>query len=121
MSGANNVRSSSSSYDVRTLPDYVQSRVRTPMTGDLVDVRYTGPMPSGLPNDTAKYTAHTSEFVKYADQIREFQVRPDDVWIITYPKCGTTWTQEMTWLLVNDLDYNGAARERLGLRSRFLE
>ena len=33
---------------------------------------------------------------------------PRDVWVVTPPKCGTTWTQEMVWLLANDLDYEGA-------------
>jgi hypothetical protein len=35
----------------------------------------------------------TQEMTKHAETIYNFKVRPDDVWIITYPKCGTTWTQ----------------------------
>ncbi len=33
------------------------------------------------------------KFVPMAEQIFNMEVRPDDIWIITYPKCGTTWTQ----------------------------
>lgn len=28
-------------------------------------------------------------------KIKAFKVHKDDIWIITNPKCGTTWTQEL--------------------------
>eukprot|EP00095_Tigriopus_kingsejongensis_P000451 snap_masked-scaffold217_size252476-processed-gene-0.6 protein:Tk00451 transcript:snap_masked-scaffold217_size252476-processed-gene-0.6-mRNA-1 annotation:"hypothetical protein DAPPUDRAFT_231919" len=37
-----------------------------------------------------------------------FQVYEDDLWIVTPPKCGTTWTQEIVWLLLNNVDLNAA-------------
>ncbi|KDR11875.1 sulfotransferase 1C4 [Zootermopsis nevadensis] len=50
---------------------------------------------------------------KYKDQAANFynlQVRPDDTWVVTYPRSGTTWTQEMVWLIANNLDYETARR-----------
>lgn len=56
----------------------------------------------------------------YADEADTFlnmAVRPDDVWVITYPRSGTTWTQELVWLVKNDLDYARALK--LDLRERY--
>lgn len=31
-----------------------------------------------------------------------YQAQPGDTFIVTYPKCGTTWTQHIVWLLHHD-------------------
>ena len=36
--------------------------------------------------------------------IKNFTLYKDDIWIVTLPKCGTTWMQELTWLIMNELD-----------------
>ena len=38
-----------------------------------------------------------SNFKNFAQKIWNFTVRKDDIWIVTYPKCGTTLTQEIMW------------------------
>lgn len=50
----------------------------------------------------------TSRYSKFADKIRSFEIYSDDIWVLSYPKTGTTWTQEMVWLICNNLDYKGA-------------
>ncbi|XP_065360809.1 luciferin sulfotransferase-like isoform X1 [Calliphora vicina] len=60
----------------------------------------------------------TEDFFK---RLYEFQVRDDDVYVVTFPKCGTTWIQETTWLLVNNLDFVKANAEDLITRSVFID
>jgi len=60
---------------------------------------------------------------KYSDisnEILDSKVRMDDVWMISYPRTGSTWAQEMVWLLGNNLDYEGAKNIQT-LRSPLLE
>ncbi|KAF5303738.1 hypothetical protein FQR65_LT18963 [Abscondita terminalis] len=40
--------------------------------------------------------------------VKDFQVRDTDVFLMGFAKSGTTWAQELIWLIVNDLDYEGA-------------
>ncbi|XP_037072987.1 sulfotransferase 1E1-like [Pollicipes pollicipes] len=44
-----------------------------------------------------------------------------DTWVVTLPKCGTTWTQELVWLLQNDCDFEGAKTMLMPDRWHFLE
>lgn len=35
------------------------------------------------------------------DELKGLQLYPDDVWVVSYPKCGTTWTQQIVRLIRN--------------------
>lgn len=59
--------------------------------------------------------------MEYAERIYNFKARPDDVYTCTFPRSGTTWTQEMIWLICNDLDYEGALKEPLNERFPYFE
>ena len=59
-------------------------------------------------------------YAAISDKIYNFDVRPDDVWVITYPKCGTTWTQEIMWHIMNDVNKE-MGKMPLFARSPFLE
>ena len=53
-------------------------------------------------------------------RIREFELREDDIWILSYPKSGTHWTQEMVWMITHDVDTE-AGRVPLAARSPMIE
>ncbi|XP_014205449.1 sulfotransferase 1C4-like [Copidosoma floridanum] len=59
-------------------------------------------------------------YAEIADAIENFEVRDDDVWVCTFPKTGTTWTQEMVWGISNDIN-SEAAKVNLGQRFPFIE
>ena len=42
---------------------------------------------------------HYAKFM--ADRIYNFEVRADDIWVVSYPKTGTTLSLEMVWMIVN--------------------
>ncbi|KAL7050185.1 hypothetical protein ACKWTF_003979 [Chironomus riparius] len=58
---------------------------------------------------------------KFLTRIKEMEVYDDDIWIVTFIKCGTTWTQEMLWMLNNNLDYQTAINKNLAERFPFVE
>ena len=39
--------------------------------------------------------------MEWVKSMKDMKIRPDDVWIVTYPKCGTTWTQQIVRLIIN--------------------
>jgi len=74
-------------------------------------------------NDLIRYPGNVvlpRNFLPIADRLYNFSVKEDDIWIVTYPKCGTTWTQEMVWQIVNGVDKE-KGKMPLFARSPFLE
>ncbi|XP_073843420.1 sulfotransferase 1E1-like [Musca autumnalis] len=61
------------------------------------------------------------EMGKFLDKVHDAEVYDDDVWVVTLPKCGTTWMQELVWLVMNDYDFETAKNVDLEMRSPFME
>lgn len=58
----------------------------------------------------------SKKYETYKDDVINFEIRDSDVIVVGFPKTGTNWTQEMVWLLANNLDYEGA---QVPLHERF--
>ncbi|XP_046641045.1 sulfotransferase 1B1-like [Daphnia pulicaria] len=61
------------------------------------------------------------EYGRRANEIYQFKPRKDDAWVCTFSKSGTTWTQELVWLIVNGCDTEKAKQIPLQMRSPYLE
>lgn len=51
----------------------------------------------------------------------DFEIREDDIFIVTYPKSGTTWTEEIVSLVMNDGDLSKVKDKLLIYRVEHLE
>ena len=38
---------------------------------------------------------------EWMEELKSFELRPDDVWVVSYPKSGTTWAQQIVKLIRN--------------------
>lgn len=78
------------------------------------------PMPS---NVLSRFNCITMPraYKQFIKNIWNLNVYEDDTWVITYPKCGTTWTQEAVWQISNGIDIENKGKEPLRQRFPFIE
>lgn len=98
-------------FEVQDLPEFVEKTYFSEYYGKQLSVGYGSGRPVPLPEF----------YLGYLDVVKDFKVRDDDIWILTYPKTGTTFSSEMIWLLASDLDYEEAANVKLVCRLTHIE
>ncbi|CAG9801248.1 unnamed protein product [Chironomus riparius] len=101
-------------YNIERPEDEIARKIETPLIFDLQRI--------SLKDDPSKFCVMPKTFIdKGFERIKNMKVFEDDIWIVTFPKCGTTWAQEMIWMIGNDLDYETSAKTSLDERFPFLE
>lgn len=60
-------------------------------------------------------------YIEHAEGFHNFKGRKDDTWVVTFPRSGTTLTQELVWILSNNFDYETAKKISLSERFPFFE
>ncbi|CAL1537993.1 unnamed protein product [Lymnaea stagnalis] len=53
--------------------------------------------------------------------IHQFDVREDDIWVVSFPKSGTTWVQEIVYLVNNGADFESAGAATIEERFPYFE
>ncbi len=61
-----------------------------------------------------------STFLPLAEKIYRYEPRASDIWVVSYPKSGTTMTQELLWQVSHGVNPD-AVKTRLDERSSYLE
>lgn len=73
-------------------------------------------LPSELKSQIVRPVLFQRDSSEFLDMILNFDVHPDDVYVDSIPKCGSTWMTTVVWLLTHNLDYQAIqadGREKL--------
>ncbi|XP_038215332.1 uncharacterized protein LOC119834885 [Zerene cesonia] len=98
-------------FEIKDVEENLAKELMVHYTGELTGFVQVGPKKYFFPN----------KYKEEAEDIYNIPVKPDDVYVVTFPRSGTTWTQELVWLVKNDLDFEAAKETPLPFRFPFLE
>ncbi|CAO1367489.1 unnamed protein product [Diamesa serratosioi] len=101
-------------FNTKRLKNNIIDKIVCPGTIGYVEVQLT----SGESRSCVIIEKYMEQF---AERVKDMKVYEDDVWVVSFPKAGTTWTQEMVWLINNDMNFDKAIDDNLLDRFPFLE
>lgn len=107
-------------FQYSSIAEEAQNKLLNLEINNLVKVLYVDPSPF-LEDHTPQPCVLPGSFKLYAQQIKDFKVREDDVFTIGYRKTGSTVTAELVSVLLSGLDFAKSDREPLLERAPFLE
>ncbi|XP_058800482.1 luciferin sulfotransferase-like [Phymastichus coffea] len=61
------------------------------------------------------------QYVFVGPKIRDLEVRENDFWLVSFPRTGSHWAQEMAWIIGNDMNIEKARMTHVALRTPLLE
>jgi len=98
-------------YDIIDVDPEVNCELLKDFTGEKTGFVQVGPNKFFFP----------SKFRAASSHLYNFKSRPSDIWVASFPRSGTTWTQELVWMIANDLNYDAAQADPLTKRFPFFE
>lgn len=104
-------------FSYSSLSASVEEKLKCLLYPDYVKVVYNDPDPILLDQELYPVTVPAG-FRALDKAIKEFQVRNDDIWILSFPKTGTTWTVELVTTLQNGVD---AVQDEISKRCPLIE
>lgn len=107
-------------FEYCPIPDEFQNKLINRDLGKFVKVFYNDSTPI-LGNYEPEPCVLTERYPKFAEAIRDFKVRRDDVFVIGHAKTGTTVTTELVSILINNMDFEKIKKEPLMKRAPYLE
>ncbi|XP_062980821.1 amine sulfotransferase-like [Elgaria multicarinata webbii] len=78
-------------------------------------------IPPHLLNFKGHYFLSDHVKLEYLETIEELEVRDSDIFIVTYPKSGTVWTQNILCLILNESHRNGTENMTTYQQAPFLD
>lgn len=107
-------------FQYTSVSDEVQRRQRVRDHPNYVKVLYNDPDP--ILKDYSPTPCFVTEKYRNFDQaIKNFPVRDDDIYVISYPKTGTTLMSELVTVMRSGMDFEKLEETSLMMRSPYLE
>lgn len=94
----------SNMFTYSAVSETIQKKLANVDLHNPVKVFYNDPNPA-IKNYQPAPCVLPERFKKFDVAVKDFSVRKDDVWVLSYQKTGSTWSLELVTVLLNGMDF----------------